>query len=76
MFLIYDTEDEAWNRSEQEGIRLNLSYHSTGKGSRFVTAPQLTADLKYALAVDLYTLSDEEAASTVETFTPAPTEEE
>ena len=34
-YIIFDTEQEAEARSEQAGIAKGLSYHKTGKGSRY-----------------------------------------
>lgn len=34
-YIIFDTEQEAELRSEQAGIAKGLSYHKTGKGSRY-----------------------------------------
>jgi len=34
-YIIFDTEQEAEARSEQAGIQKGLSYHKTGKGSRY-----------------------------------------
>ena len=72
MFLIYDTEEEAWNRSELEGVARGLSYHNTGKGTRFVSSPRITAEDTYALNVDGYALTEEEATSVVDSYN-APT---
>ena len=74
MYLLYSTEEEAWNRSEQEGIALGLAYHKVGSGSRYVTSPQLTADDQYALEVSTYNLTEDEESSTVSEVT-FPTEE-
>lgn len=68
MFLIYETEKEAWNRSEEEGIRIGLSYHRNGIGSRYVTPAVETADGKFALDVKDFLLTEEEAMSTVSSF--------
>ena len=75
MYLIYTTEQEGWDRSEQEGIRLGLSYHTEGVGSRWVSAPKLTSNNKWALNVEGFELSEEEqsnATSNVSFPTPAP----
>jgi hypothetical protein len=74
MYLLYTTEEEAWNRSEQEGIALGLAYHKVGSGSRYVTRPMLTADDQYALEVSTYNLTEDEESSTVSEVT-FPTEE-
>ena len=34
-YIIFNTEQEAEDRSEQAGIAKGLSYHKTGKGSRY-----------------------------------------
>ena len=61
MYLIFSSEEAAWNRSEQEGISIGLAYHTQGKGSRYVTAPQETVDGMWALNVDDYDWSVVEA---------------
>lgn len=66
MYLIFNTEQEGWDRSEQEGIALGLAYHIVGDGSRYVTAPCLTTDNTWALSVDDYNLTEEEQAAVVE----------
>ena len=75
MYLLYPTEQDAWDRSEEEGIAMGLSYHKTGRGSRYVTSPRETADGQWALPVDDYELDTIEQATTVPTFTPKPTDE-
>lgn len=70
MYLIFSTEQEAWDRSEQEGIARGLSYHATGTGTRFVSSPKPTDSDEYALPVASYRLSDEEQATVVDSFTP------
>ena len=76
MYLIYATEQDAWERSEQEGIAIGLAHHTEGKGSRYVTAPQETSDGQWALNVESYQLDEIEEATTVPTFTPKPIPEE
>ena len=76
MYLIYATEQDAWERSEQEGIAIGLAHHAEGKGSRYVTAPQETSDGQWALDVDSYQLDEIEEASLVDTFTPKTTIDE
>ena len=75
MYLIYATEQDAWNRSEQEGIAQGLAHHTEGKGTRYVSAPQETSDGQWALPVEGYELDAVEASTTVPTFTPKPIEE-
>ena len=75
MYLIYATEQDAWDRSETEGIERGLAYHTTGKGTRYVTSPKLTDTDEYALDVSSFNLTDEEASATVDYYTPKPEEE-
>ena len=75
MYLIFETEQEGIDRSEQEGIALGLAYHKVGKGSRYVTSPRLTSSDTWALPVDGYNLTEEEQELVVETVTfPEPEE--
>ena len=76
MYLIYATEQDAWERSEQEGISIGLAHHTNGRGSRYVTAPQETSDGQWALDVESYQLDEIEEASLVDTFTPKTTIDE
>jgi hypothetical protein len=76
MYLIYATEQDAWERSEQEGIEIGLAHHTEGRGSRYVTAPQETADGQWALDVESYQLDEIEETSLVDTFTPKTTIDE
>lgn len=77
MYLLFTNEEDAWSRSEQEGISLNLSYH-TGTGvSRYVTAPKQTVDGQWALDVEGYDLDEIEQSTITEEVTfPEPQEEE
>jgi hypothetical protein len=76
MYLLFPTEEDAWSRSEQEGISLGLSFHTEGKGSRYVTAPEQTIDGLWALDVEGYDLDEsEQATTTVEVIFPEPTED-
>lgn len=68
MYLIYTTEQDAWNRSEQEGSARGLTYHTEGKGTRYVSAPVPTADGMWALNVSGYTLNDTEVESVVDSY--------
>ena len=70
MYLIYLTEQDAWDRSETEGIERGLSYHKTGKGTRFVTSPKLTNEDTYALDVEGYELTEDEANTVVDSYEP------
>ena len=64
MYLLFPTEEDAWSRSEQEGISLGLSFHTEGKGSRYVTAPEQTVDGLWALDVESFDLDESEQATT------------
>jgi len=71
MYLIFETEQEGIDRSEQEGIARGLAYHKVGKGSRYVTRPRLTKKplvgaAKWALPVSTYNLTEVEQESAVE----------
>ena len=74
-YLLYPTEQDAWDRSEQEGITQGLAYHTKGQGSRFVTAPIETAEGQWALYVTGYDLNEiEESTVTPDVTFPQPTE--
>ena len=60
-YLIFDTEQEAEDRSEQAGIAKGLSYHKTGKGSRYwwgwsveatEEAPRAYIEIQKSVSVD------------------------
>jgi hypothetical protein len=70
MYLIYETEIESIARADEEGKRLNYSYWTEGKGTRWLTAPVPTANGKWALDVSSYNLSELEFFSTEDAFTP------
>ena len=75
MYLLFPTEEDAWSRSEQEGISIGLSFHTEGKGSRYVTAPEQTIDGLWALDVESYDLDEsEQATTTVDVVFLEPTE--
>ena len=77
MYLLFSTEQDAWDRSEEEGIAMGLSYHKTGKGSRYVSSPMETADGHWALPVDGYELNEiEQAAATIDVIFPQPETDE
>jgi len=69
MYLIYETEIEAIARADEEGKSLNFSYWTKGKGTRWLTAPEETADGQWALDVTNYELDDVEADTTVASVT-------
>jgi len=76
MYLIYTTEQDAWVRSEQEGISRGLSFHKHGKGTRYVSRPAETDSDEWALPVEGYTLTDGENAMAVDSYTPKPVPED
>jgi len=76
MYLIYETQMDAIARADEEGKRMNLSYWIEGKGTRWLTEPDPTADGKWALDVETYELDEAEEATTVTTFEPKPIPEE
>jgi len=76
MYLIFDTLQDAQDRSEEEGIRLGLSYHTKGTGTRYATSPRETIEGNYALPVKNYELSQEEQDLTVDDYTPPAYEDE
>ena len=69
MYLLFETEQEGIDRSEQEGIARGLAYHKVGKGSRYVTRPRPTSSDTWALPVDGYNLTEEEQDAVVDTVT-------
>ena len=76
MYLIYETEQGAIDRADEEGKYLNFSYWTEGKGTRWLTAPIPTAYGEWALDVSSYKLSEVESSSTEDTFTPLEEEED
>ena len=76
MYLIYPTEQDAWNRSEEEGIAQGLAYHTKGQGSRYVSSPKETIDGLWALDVTGYNLDDfEKGTITLNVIFPQPPED-
>ncbi len=73
MYLIYETEQGAIDRADEEGKYLNFSYWAKGKGTRWLTAPVPTADGKWALDVRDYDLNDYEVPSVIDTYIAPPT---
>lgn len=70
IYLIYDTEEDAYARADTEGKRLGYSYWIHGTGTRWSTRPDRTAEGKYALNVTTYDLTAEEESSTVDSYNP------
>jgi hypothetical protein len=75
MYLIYETEQGAIARADEEGKYLNFSYWTEGKGTRWLTAPVPTADGKWALDVQEYDLDDYEENAVFEAYAPLESEE-
>tara|TARA_R100001086_G_C11814273_1_gene252406 strand:+ start:910 stop:1131 length:222 start_codon:yes stop_codon:yes gene_type:complete len=71
IYLIYDTEEDAFARADKEGKRVGYSYWINGKGTRWATSPEPTAEGKYALNVTTYDLTEEEESATVTSYNPA-----
>tara|TARA_R100001086_G_scaffold214624_1_gene130698 strand:- start:82 stop:315 length:234 start_codon:yes stop_codon:yes gene_type:complete len=76
IYLIYDNEEDANARADEEGKRIGLSHWIHGVGSRRVLSAQPTAEGKWALNVTVYDLTEEEQSATVNSFNPVPSEEE
>ncbi len=68
MYLIYENEQDALERADEEGKYHNFSYWTEGKGTRWLTKPVPTADGKWALDVSEYELDDIEALSVVDSY--------
>ena len=77
-YLIYDTEAEAIARADENGKRIGYAYWTVGEGTKWATAPEVTADGNWALRVDYkHELTDaEEAALVPYSNVNFPTEEE
>lgn len=76
MYLIYETENGAIARADEEGKYRRFSYWKNGIGTRWVTAPVPTADGRFALDVTDYELDDVEEASVFETYLPLEVEDD
>ena len=72
LYLIYASKEAAIERADEEGKEIGYSYWVNGIGTRWLTYPAETADGTWALDVTDYDLSDEEKASTVNSYTPLP----
>jgi hypothetical protein len=75
IYLIYDNEENANARADEEGKRIGLSHWIHGIGSRRVLSAEPTAEGKWALNVTVYDLTEEEESSTVNSYNPVPSEE-
>ena len=72
MYLIYASKEAAIERADEEGKEIGYSDWIHGIGTRWLTYPDETADGTWALDVTDYDLSNEEKASTVNSYTPLP----
>jgi hypothetical protein len=72
MYLIYETEEAALERADEEGKYLGFSYWNDGMGTRWLTFPVPTADDKWALDVSDYELDDLEQGDILLSYTPLP----
>jgi len=68
MYLIYETEQDALERADEEGKYHNFSYWTEGRGTRWLTKAVPTADGKWALDVSEYELDDIEELSVVDSY--------
>ena len=75
-YLIYQTEQDAINRADEEGKDIGYTYWTEGKGTRWLTKPVPTADGKWALDVSKYELDDLEEASVESSYLPVEVSEE
>lgn len=65
-YLIFDSEDEAIARADENGKRIGYAYWTVGEGTKWTTAPEMTTDSKWALRVDYkYELTDVEEEALV-----------
>jgi hypothetical protein len=76
MYLIYETEQDACERADEEGKYQGFSYWTEGKGTRWLTKAVPTADGKWALDVSEYELDDIEEASVESSYLPVEVSEE
>ena len=76
MYLIYETEQDALERADEEGKYQGFSYWTEGGGTRWLTKQVPTADGKWALDVSEYELDDLEEASVESSYLPVEVSEE
>ena len=76
MYLIYETEQDALERADEEGKYQGFSYWTEGRGTRWLTKAVPTADGKWALDVSEYELDDIEEASVESSYLPVEVSEE
>ena len=75
-YLIYQTEQDAINRADEEGKDIGYTYWTEGRGTRWLTKSVPTADGKWALDVSEYELDDLEEASVESSYLPVEVSEE
>ena len=68
-YLIYTNLEDALARAETEGVRRNYSYYKIGRGTRYKTSPEETADGNYALDVTEYELTEDEQSAITNSVT-------
>ena len=69
-YLIYQTEQDAIDRADEEGKEIGYTYQTEGIGTRWLTKPVTTADGEWALDVSEYDLDEIEEATVVDTYLP------
>ena len=72
MYLIFETEQQAIYRADEEGLFRGYSFFDNGLGTRWLTAPQPTADDMWALDVSEYALDLEEEDLVVDSYPHPP----
>jgi len=75
LYLIYASKEAAIERADEEGKEIGYGYWVDGKGTRWLTYPNETADHMWALDVTNYDLDESEESSTVDHYTPLPDED-
>jgi hypothetical protein len=75
-YLIFQTEQDACDRADEEGKDNGFAYWTEGKGTRWLTKPVPTADGEWALDVSEYDLDELEEATTADTYAPLEVEED
>ena len=69
MYLIFDNLADAEERADEEGQYRGYSFWINGVGTRWMTAPVETAEVRHALVVSRYNLSEVEYDALYETIT-------
>jgi hypothetical protein len=75
-YLIFQTEQDACDRADEEGRDIGFAYWTEGTGTRWLTKPVPTADGEWALDVSEYDLDELEEATTADTYAPLEVEED